>query len=519
MSTTTKASDTHHSSTTEQTKWQWILAENLERFQMWIFLHPVDNEHHVCVDASPSSTPSLLVQPELISLEYKKQHGISRRRGHLLRHWILIYSYLQPSFPQRIGMRRLCRLFNAVERLTMENPRRSMLLLMPIPNGVWTTFPNRSGEAWKEFASVRHDTLENLIVRVNKTVEASPDSAQRLLLQSWGVASPWDSAPRLLFLQEGAPDAGEADDDNKNYDSLSGACIVVDETGCFHLSGEIVTDDDVVRVAREYSNLQSLNLFNCENITDASLLEVARGCSNLQTLNLRGCENITSASVSEIARRCSNLQTFSASSSITDASVSEVARGCSNLKTLNLEGCENITDASLLEVARGCPDLQSLNLGDCRNITDASVLEVARRCSNLQTLNLRNCSNITDASVMEVARGCLNLQTLNLRYCKNITDASVSEVARGCSNLQTLNLCGCRNITDASVMEVARGCSNLQSLDLRSCENITDASVLEVARRCSNLQTLNLRGCSITDACQNDYKKMCETRKFKIIKN
>ena len=248
-------------------EWKWIPVQVETSEEIWIFLHPVDKNHQVCVCASPSSTemPSLLVQPELISLEYKKQRGISRKRGHLEQHWIRIYSYLQPSFPQRIGMRCLCRLFDAVERLTTENySRHSTLMLMPIPSGVWTTFPHAS-----------HDTLGDLVEWVNGVVEESPGNG-----------------PQLLFLQEGAPDE---DDGKDGYRSLSGACVVVDETGCFRLTGDNVTDDAVVRVAREYSNLESLNLRWCRNITDASVLEVARRCSNLQTLNLSGWTNITSA--------------------------------------------------------------------------------------------------------------------------------------------------------------------------------------------------------------------------------
>ena len=263
-------------------EWKWIPVQVETSEEIWIFLHPVDKNHQVCVCASPSSTeiPSLLVQPELISLEYKKQRGISRNRGHLEQHWIRIYSYLQPSFPQRIGMRCLCRLFDAVERLTTENySRHSTLMLMPIPSGVWTTFPHAS-----------HDTLGDLVEWVNGVVEESPGNG-----------------PQLLFLQEGAPDEYDGEDD---YESLSEACVVVDETGCFRLTGDNVTDDDVVRVAREYSNLESLNLECCSNITDASVMEVARRCSNLQTLNLRCCSNITSACKNALRQSHPKLQLY-----------------------------------------------------------------------------------------------------------------------------------------------------------------------------------------------------------------
>ena len=334
-----------------QLEWHWIPIQVESSEETWMFLHPVDKNHQVRVRASPSTEmPSLLVQSELISSEYKKQHGISYE--HLLQHWIRIYSFLQPSFPQRIGMRCLCRLFDAVERLTTENySRRSTLMLMPIPRWYSNIFVEKiTSGMWTTFPSVNHETLGGLVEWVNGVVEASPDSA-----------------PQLLFLQEGAPDV---EDGRRDYESLSGACVVVDETGCFCLTGRNVKDDDVVRVAREYSNLQSLNLAHCSNITDASVSEVARRCSNLNSLCLNWCY-------------------------ITDASLVEVARGCSNLRSLNLESCRNITDDSLREVARRCSNLQSFTSPS--NLTDASLLEVARRCSNLQTLILCHSRNITDA--------------------------------------------------------------------------------------------------------------------------
>ena len=66
-------------------KWQWIPVQIETSQETWIFLHPIDKSHQVCVQASPSmKMPSLLVQSELISSKYKEQHGISYK--HLLQH-------------------------------------------------------------------------------------------------------------------------------------------------------------------------------------------------------------------------------------------------------------------------------------------------------------------------------------------------------------------------------------------------------------------------------------------------
>ena len=60
---------------------------------------------------------------------------------------------------------------------------------------------------------------------------------------------------------------------------------------------ESVTDEEMLILFGDgrFSELRTLNLYECERITDASVSAVARRCSNLQSLNLGWNENITDA--------------------------------------------------------------------------------------------------------------------------------------------------------------------------------------------------------------------------------
>jgi len=84
----------------------------------------------------------LLLQPELISNEYKELHGITKRTftGGTKNLWLQIYSYLQPSYGTRIELKCLCRLFNDVEKMITFNPNCSPLT--PIPRGSYTVYPH-----------------------------------------------------------------------------------------------------------------------------------------------------------------------------------------------------------------------------------------------------------------------------------------------------------------------------------------------------------------------------------------
>jgi hypothetical protein len=310
------------------------------------------------ITALQQHRPSFFVQSELIPKDLRDQTLCSNLRGNLEKHWLMIYAYLDLSFADRLELRWMCRLFHKVEVNLTLNKHCYAKMLAPIPKYTWFPHPN-------------YKWLGGLVARVNEVVEESPDNA-----------------PQLLFLDFRYLDW--EDDERDYYESLSGACVVVDETGCFRLTGDNITDDDVMRMAREHSNLHSLNLAGCSNITDASVMEVARRCSKLQSLNIMRCSNIT------------------------DASVMEVARGCSNLQTLNLRNCSNITDASVMEVARGCSNLQTLDLICCSNITDACMMEVARRCSNLQLLDLYPQSLLNSSIVF----GCSDYGPSTCQNCE-----------------------------------------------------------------------------------------------------
>ena len=107
---------------------EWVrLADQSDDFSFtnncfpWNYPHPNDSQHIITVTSITSSM--ILLQPELIPNEYKTVHGIteeSRVDNNMLTFediWLNIYSFLQPSYFTRLGMKCLCRLFNDVEKI------------------------------------------------------------------------------------------------------------------------------------------------------------------------------------------------------------------------------------------------------------------------------------------------------------------------------------------------------------------------------------------------------------------
>jgi len=122
------------------TRNQKILADQSNVISLltkpWKYPHSNDTQHIVTVT---SITPSMiLLQPELISNKYKTKHGITKGGRVVEANWLHIYSYLQPSYFTRLGLKCLCRLFNDVEKMITLNPNCSPL--EPIP--LYTSFPH-----------------------------------------------------------------------------------------------------------------------------------------------------------------------------------------------------------------------------------------------------------------------------------------------------------------------------------------------------------------------------------------
>ena len=142
----------------------------------WKYSHPTDPNHIVKVTSITSHM--ILLQPELIPNEYKEIHGITKGSRVVEANWLLVYSYLQPSYATRLSMKCSCRLLNDVEKRISFNPNSSPL--KPIP--LYMSFPHPN-----------YATLQELATCLNElSVSADPDAAIPL--------------PALLFIANGVYD-------------------------------------------------------------------------------------------------------------------------------------------------------------------------------------------------------------------------------------------------------------------------------------------------------------------------
>ena len=120
-------------------------------------VQPLNNNRVLLVDST--KLPSLFVQPELIPKVYRDQTICSNVRGHLDKHWLMIYSFVGFSFADRLELRCMCRLFDEVEKIVTLN--KHCYQMLPIPT--YTYFPHRN-----------YSTLNELMDKLNAEYAALP---------------------------------------------------------------------------------------------------------------------------------------------------------------------------------------------------------------------------------------------------------------------------------------------------------------------------------------------------------
>lgn len=235
--------------------------------------------------------------------------------------------------------------------------------------------------------------------------------------------------------------------------------------------------------------LRQVSFARCRALTDLSLSRLVRAsCSQLQVLDLTDCQRISNTGMVAVAHACGQLQELNISSChlISDAGLIALGQQCHDLRVVKACGCDRLTDAGLAGLVTGTRQLVELNVGWCEDITTASLSILASTCSGLESLDLCGCSKVDDAAVQQLAQGCRQLQTLGLYCCGSLTDDAMHALAQHLPRLQHLNVSGCRKLTAPALQAVVDSNRQLHTCRNMYCNLICGGclALLEVKCRC-----------------------------------
>jgi hypothetical protein len=239
------------------------------------------------------------------------------------------------------------------------------------------------------------------------------------------------------------------------------------------LTRGLATDSAVAAMARVFTDLEELGLFNQEAVTDVALRAIAAHLPKLRLLRCDRCSGISDGGVIELVQKCTSLRSLDLSENlITDAAGIAIGHNCPNLEVLRLSagscmampeaGNTSITDRSLVAIAQGCARLTCLDLSGA-SVSIVGIEALAASGCRLQELNLWNCSEISDACVAALLPNLGAAMTLNLDWT-GVTVASVSMIANAVPNLHDLSIYTNSCIITYEACAALKGCRALKEL-------------------------------------------------------
>ena len=134
-----------------------------------------------------------------------------------------------------------------------------------------------------------------------------------------------------------------------------------------------VTDAGMELVAQRCTRLRTLNLTHCTNITGKAIEAFARN-GKLECAILSGCVRLDDAAVACLAKQCSQLRTLNVGfcNQLTDAAVHAIATHCKSIEQLHMYECKKLTDSGVKAVAQACGLLKMVNFSCCEQLTSGA---------------------------------------------------------------------------------------------------------------------------------------------------
>uniref|UniRef100_U9T9L0 F-box/LRR-repeat protein 15-like leucin rich repeat domain-containing protein n=1 Tax=Rhizophagus irregularis (strain DAOM 181602 / DAOM 197198 / MUCL 43194) TaxID=747089 RepID=U9T9L0_RHIID len=149
------------------------------------------------------------------------------------------------------------------------------------------------------------------------------------------------------------------------------------------------------------------------HISDAGIKSLTQSCTELQAIDLDNCEYIT------------------------DKSIEYIANSCPNLKKLGLICCNTITENVIVGLLRCCTQIETLLIPEC-NVSDKTMSVITECCPQLRALDV--CSKIlTNEPVIAFIESCRKVEDLVLHY-RNMTTFVINTIAQNCPVLHLLDV-------------------------------------------------------------------------------
>ncbi|KAG0615275.1 hypothetical protein M758_5G028200 [Ceratodon purpureus] len=319
----------------------------------------------------------------------------------------------------------------------------------------------------------------------------------------------------------------------------------------FQASGQYVYDYIIWDPRKQYveNRLRELSLRGRSEMTDDYLLRIARNCPSLQAVDLSGCSELSDAGVAaflNVYNHSGGLRKLSAAGTRfgpVSCKAFESQAGSSNelhrhLEILDLGGCSGLGSENLSCLLQALPLLTSLGLAFTKlddmalsaflgtslrhlNLRETKVSggvlsRILARNSNMKDLNIRGCTQLavhpfdfslvqntfewvnveagwglSDSTFSSFGFSSWKLRSLAVGVGGSISGHTLLCISEKCPELKRLSLCF-QVISDEDLLRAIRKLKSLHSLELQNMSHSSGNLLREIASSLPDLKTLKL---------------------------
>ncbi|OWF55997.1 F-box/LRR-repeat protein 2-like [Mizuhopecten yessoensis] len=254
--------------------------------------------------------------------------------------------------------------------------------------------------------------------------------------------------------------------------------------------------DECCEVLAKAKKLKHLNFSHCI-ITDAGVSHLAKNLSQIVSLNIDGIERISDKSIlTLVEHHCEHLKWLDIDGAeLTDQSI-EAVSSCPGVERLTVSFCELLTDVSLKAIKK-MTKLTCLSLRKGTELTNEGMVDLFSTdgLTSLTRLDLSDCGNLRDSAVLQIIKCCgKKLQQLQLCWCCSLQEESITAIVDTCSSLETLKLVGLHKIFGKCFDRIPKCMPKLTLLDLQQCNKINDNLIREMLCKKSDLKAFDYYG-------------------------
>jgi len=199
-----------------------------------------------------------------------------------------------------------------------------------------------------------------------------------------------------------------------NYQGLKAVGQNCKNLTSLHISGSTLSSEELIDLARSFTDLESLDLSDNPNVDDEVLAAWILHNPRLGSIHANNC-SLTNATLDLLAVRGGRVRELHISGSgITDTSLARFLLTTTQLVKLDVSFCPQISYKSLRVLAkRGFPYLQTLILNQLPHapfpLDTGNLLAIAQRCPDLREVQVWGMQSLSEAQTAQIRTLCPGL--------------------------------------------------------------------------------------------------------------